>query len=195
MAQIGYARISTGDQNAQMQIDALKQAGCERIFEEIASGARKDRPELARALDYLRDGDILVIWRLDRLARSLKQLIETVELLEQSGVGLMSLTEKLDTGTPGGRLIFHVFGALAEFERALIQERTRVGLESARRRGRIGGRPLKFTPEKQQQAQKLLKNPDMDVKDVAKVVGVSVTTIYNHLPGAKMAAINSEKQD
>ena len=189
MARIGYARISTGDQKAHMQIDALQHAGCERIFEEVAPGSKKDRPELVRALDYLRDGDILVVWRLDRLARSLKQLIETVELLEGSGVGLLSLTENLDTGTPGGKLVFHVFGALAEFERALIRERTFVGLESARRRGRKGGRPLKFTAEKQRQARKLLKSPDMDVKDVARVVGVSVATIYNHIPGAKMAAL------
>ena len=190
MARIGYARISTGDQKAHMQIDALQHAGCERIFEEVASGSKKDRPGLIGALDYLREGDTLVVWRLDRLARSLKQLIETVESLENAGVGLLSLTENLDTGTPGGKLVFHVFGALAEFERSLIQERTLVGLESARRRGSKGGRPVKFTEEKQRQAKKLLKNTDMDVKDVAKVVGVSVATIYNHLPGAKMVALD-----
>ena len=129
---VGYARVSTQDQNPVLQLDALAGAGCERVFTEKASGAQRERPKLAEALDYMRAGDTLVIWKLDRLARSLKQLIETVEALSARDIGLRSVTEAIDTTTVGGRLVFHVFGALAEFERGVIRERTRAGLDAAR---------------------------------------------------------------
>ena len=135
---IGYARVSTQDQSPALQLDALKAAGCERIFVEKASGAQRDRPELKSALDFARGdtGDVLVVWKLDRLARSLSQLIDTVDLLEKRGIGFRSLTEAIDTTSAGGRLVFHMFGAMAEFERSIIRERTRAGLDAARARGR-----------------------------------------------------------
>ena len=136
---IGYARVSTQDQNPDLQIDALRESGCEKVFTDKASGAQRERPQLREALEYMRDGDILVVWKLDRLARSLKQLIETVEGLEQQGVGFRSLTEAIDTTSAGGKLIFHIFGSLAEFERSIIRERTKAGLASARAGGRLGG--------------------------------------------------------
>ena len=137
---VGYARISTQDQSPELQLDALQKAGCERIFVEKASGAQRDRPELKAALDLMRGkGDILVVWKLDRLARSLKQLIETVEDLERRKIGFRSLTEQIDTTSPGGRLVFHIFGVMAEFERSIIRERTRAGLDAARARGRKTG--------------------------------------------------------
>jgi DNA invertase Pin-like site-specific DNA recombinase len=138
---IGYARVSTGEQTLALQLDALAQAGCGKVFTETASGATADRPALGQALAYLREGDTLVVWRLDRLGRSLPHLIETVAALRERGVGFRSLTEQVDTTTPGGKLVFHVFGALAEFERDLIRERTHAGLAAARARGRTGGRP------------------------------------------------------
>ncbi len=139
---IGYARVSTSDQNLELQLDALKEAGCRRVFEETASGTNKARPQLLAALDFLRPGDTLVVWKLDRLARSVQQLIEIIEQLHKRGCGFRSLTEAIDTTTAGGRLIFHIFGALAEFERSIIRERTIAGLEAARARGRKG-RPSK----------------------------------------------------
>src|SRR5215470_1679891 len=141
---VGYARVSTQDQNPDLQLDALKAAGCKKIFVEKASGAQRDRPELADALEYLREGgdDALVVWRLDRLARSLGQLISTIEDLDRRKIGFRSLTESIDTTTAGGRLVFHIFGAMAEFERSVVRERTRAGLEAARARGRKGGRPV-----------------------------------------------------
>ena len=138
---IGYARVSTRDQKPHLQLDALNEAGCERIFEETASGAKRERPELRAALDFMRAGDTLVIWKLDRLARSTRQLLETVESLARRGIGLKALTQDIDTTTVGGRLIFTVFGAIAEFEREMIRESTRAGLDAARSRGRKGGRP------------------------------------------------------
>ena len=142
---VGYARVSTQDQKPELQLDALRKAGCERIFSDKASGAQRDRPELSAALSYMRDGagDVLVVWKLDRLARSLKQLIETVEDLGTRGIGFRSLTEAIDTTSAGGRLTFHIFGAMAEFERSIIRERTRAGLDAARARGRrVAGRQL-----------------------------------------------------
>src|ERR1700736_1608001 len=138
---IGYARVSTADQNLDLQRDALKKAGSKRVFSDQMSGARADRPGLAEALSHARQGDALVVWRLDRLGRSLPNLIEVVAELERRGVGFKSLTESIDTTTTGGKLIFHIFGALAEFERNLIRERTNAGLAAARARGRVGGRP------------------------------------------------------
>lgn len=185
---VGYARISTQDQNPALQLDALKAAGCERVFVEKASGAQRDRPELKAALDYIRAGDALVVWKLDRLARSLPQLIETVAMMEQRGVGLRSLTEAIDTTTAGGRLIFHVFGALAEFERAVIRERTRAGLDAARSRGKIGGRPRKLTDADILAAKAMLADNRITVGEVARRLNVAPSTLYNHLPAARATA-------
>lgn len=144
---IGYARVSTNDQNTSLQVDALKAAGCERIFVETMSGSLHERPKLKAALRAAKSGDALVVWKLDRLARSFAHLLETVATLDRRNIGFLSLTENIDTVTAGGRLVLHIFGALAEFERAIIQERTIAGLEAARARGRVGGRPRKLTEE------------------------------------------------
>lgn len=186
---IGYARISTQDQVADLQSDALRAAGCERLFVEQASGARRDRPQLQAALDYMRadSGDVLIVWRLDRLARSLAQLIETVEWLERQDIGFRSLSEAIDTTSAGGRLIFHVFGAMAEFERGLIRERTRAGLDAARARGRVGGRPAALTEKDLVAARALLRDPDISVEAVARRLGVAPSTLYRHLPGGRSA--------
>ena len=182
---VGYARVSTQDQKPELQLDALKQAGCEKVFQEKASGAKRDRPELNAAIDFIRQGDTIVVWKLDRLARSLKQLIETVEDLEGRGIGLKSLTENIDTGTSGGRLIFHIFGALAEFERSIIRERTIAGLVAAKARGRVGGRPKALTDDDVAAARAMLKEPDITAKDVAGRLNVSVATLYRYLPAAR----------
>jgi DNA invertase Pin-like site-specific DNA recombinase len=179
---IGYARVSTLDQNLALQQDALKEAGCEKIFIEQMSGAVTDRPALREALDYARRGDTLIVWKLDRLARSMKQLIETIESLRLRGIGFRSLTEAIDTTTAQGVLVFHMFSALAEFERALIRERTRAGLAAAKRAGRIGGRPRKLTEGDLNVARTLLANPHITVGDVAGRLGVSPPTLYRYLP-------------
>ena len=182
---VGYARVSTQDQTPALQLDALKAAGCERVFQEKASGAQRDRPELAVALDYMRGGDTLVVWKLDRLARSMKQLIETVEKMEARQIGFRSLTEAIDTTTAGGRLVFHVFAALAEFERSVIRERTTAGLAAARARGRKGGRPRSLTEKDIAAARAMLSNPDITVDEVARRLGVGPATLYRHLPGGR----------
>jgi DNA invertase Pin-like site-specific DNA recombinase len=184
---IGYARVSTQDQNPELQLDALQAAGCEKIFVEKASGAQRERPELKAALAYMRAGDTLVVWKLDRLARSLKQLIETIEGMEEREIGFRSVTEAIDTTTSGGRLTFHIFAALAEFERSIIRERTRSGLESARKRGRLGGRPPALSPQDLQAAKALLSNPKITVEEVAKRLNVAPSTLYRHLPGGRGA--------
>ena len=181
----GYARVSTQDQNTALQLDALRVAGCERLFVEKASGAQRDRPELKAAVDYLREGDTLVVWKLDRLARSLRQLIDTVAMLEERGIGLRSLTEAIDTTTAGGRLVFHIFGSLAEFERGVIRERTNAGLSAARARGRVGGRPVKLTGDDLKAAKALLADPTITVAEVARRIGVSPATLYRHVPAAR----------
>jgi DNA invertase Pin-like site-specific DNA recombinase len=185
--QIGYARVSTQDQDVSLQLDALQQIGCEKIFTEKASGAQRDRPELKAALDYLRSGDTLVVWKLDRLARSLRQLIDTFEHLNERSIGLRSLTEAIDTTTPGGTLIFHIFGALAEFERSVIRERTNAGLAAARARGRLGGRPPALTEANLIAAKALLRDPGITVEEAAKTLGVSSATLYRHIPGGRSA--------
>lgn len=189
---VGYARVSTQDQTPRLQLDALKAATCERIFEETASGAQRDRPQLMAALDYARKGDTIVVWKLDRLARSTKQLIETVELLEERGVGFRSLTENIDTTTSGGRLIFHIFAALAEFERAVIRERSAAGLRAARKQGRVGGRPPAMTKDDIAAARALLTDSSITTRQVAKRVGVSVSTLYKHLPAARATVTRGE---
>jgi len=187
---IGYARVSTQDQSPDLQRDALTSTGCEKLFEEKASGAQRDRPELKAALDYMRDGDTLVVWKLDRLARSMKQLIETVEGLEARGIGFRSLTEAIDTTTPGGKLTFHIFGALAEFERSLIRERTSAGLAAARARGRVSGRPPALSKDDLVMARAMLRDPDITVKQIAAHFGVAPSTLYKHLPAARSTSLS-----
>ena len=178
---IGYARVSTADQSVDRQDDALHKAGCERVIIEVASGARTDRAGLAEALAFARKGDTVVVWKLDRLGRSLPHLIEVVTDLEHRGVGFKSLQESIDTTTPGGKLIFHVFGALAEFERDLIRERTNAGLAAARARGRRGGRPRRLTERQVGQARAMLRDRGGTVADVCATLKVSKTTLYRAL--------------
>jgi DNA invertase Pin-like site-specific DNA recombinase len=184
---IGYARVSTQEQNLELQINALQAAGCKKIFTEKASGAQRDRPELKAALEYMRanEDDTLVVWKLDRLARSLRQLIDTIEELEKKGIGFKSLTENIDTTTSGGRLVFHIFGALAEFERILIKERTMAGLKAAKAMGKKGGRPQALQAEDLRDAKALLKNKKITVKEVAKRLKVDPSTLYRYLPGGR----------
>ena len=182
---VGYARVSTTEQNPSLQIDALEQAGCGRVFVETATGAQRDRPQLRAALDFVREKDALVVWKLDRLARSLRQLIETVEALETRGIGFQSLTEKIDTTSSGGRLVFHLFGALAEFERAIIRERTVAGLAAARARGRFGGRPRALSEGDLVAGRALLANPSITAAEVARRLSISVSTLYNYFPAAR----------
>nr|WP_295745288.1 recombinase family protein [uncultured Acidocella sp.] len=177
MSRIGYARVSTTEQDLALQRDALIAAGCQRIFEDQASGARADRPGLAEAQAYLREGDVLVVWKLDRLGRSMSHLIDTVKDLDGRKVGLHSLTEQIDTTTPGGRLIFHVFGALGQFERDLIRERTRAGLRSAQARGRRGGRKPVITEDKLKRARELIAR-GLTVREAAARVKVGKTALY-----------------
>ena len=184
---VGYARVSTLEQDAALQRDALKRAGCERIFEETASGGKVDRPHLARALDHMRKGDTLVVWKLDRLARSIGQLIETVNRLEKGGVQLRSLTENIDTGSAGGRLTFHIFGAMAEFERALIRERTLAGLAAARARGRKPGRHKSLSADDLKLAETMLMDKTYTHADVAERLGVNRSTLFRNLKAARQA--------
>ena len=190
---VGYARISTIDQNLDMQIDELKKAGCEKIFSDVASGAKVERIELQKAFEQIRKDDILVVWKLDRLGRSLKHLIQAVSELNERGIGFKSLKESIDTTTNGGRLIFHIFGALAEFERGIIQERTRAGLKAARARGRLGGRPRKMNKEKIETAQALYDARTMTISNICKQLGISKGTFYRYLqtPDCKKADIHN----
>lgn len=186
---IGYARVSTLEQNTDLQLERLRAAGCERVITEKASGARADRPELTRLLrDILREGDTLVVWKLDRLARSLKQLIETVEDLKGRGIGLASLTDAFDTSSPGGMLVFHMLGAIAEFERQLIRERTSAGLLEARRKGRVGGRPRMMQPKDVAAASLLLADDTLTSREVAKRFGVSKATLYRNIAQSRTEA-------
>ena len=180
---IGYARVSTDDQHLDLQRDALKQAGCSVIYEEAASGKNAARPELEQCRKALRAGDTLVVWRLDRLGRSLPDLVQIVGDLEQRGVGFESLTEKIETGSAAGKLVFHIFAALAEFERGLIRERTQAGLAAARARarGRAGGRKPKLDDQQVREIKALLRDPDIQVAEVARRYGVSRTTLYKHV--------------
>lgn len=178
---IGYARVSTDDQNLDLQKDALAQAGCERILEDRLSGAKADRPGLKAALDYARSGDVLVVWRLDRLSRSLKDLIEMVALLDERSIGLRSLQESIDTSSSSGKLIFHIFGALAEFERNLIRERTYAGLQAARSRGRKGGRPKSLDADKRKLAVRLYDEKQHSINQICRMMGISKPTLYKYI--------------
>src|SRR4249920_1365049 len=165
---IGYARVSTSDQTLDLQEDALEKLGCSRIFTGTVSGAKAERTGLDEALNYIRQGDTLVVWRLDRLGRSLNHLIETITGLNNRHIGFKSITENIDTTTSGGKLIFHIFGALAEFERDIIRERTQAGLTAARARGRKGGRPKALTPKKQEQALILYNAKTATIDDICR---------------------------
>ncbi len=181
---IGYARVSTRDQKPDLQVDALKAAGCERVYQDVASGAKTARPALDELLGQLRAGDVLLVWRLDRLGRSLPHLIETIGALDARGIGFLSLTESIDTTTSGGRLIFHVFGALGQFERELIRERTQAGLTAARARGRVGGRPKGLSPQAEATAlaaDTLYRERKLSVAAIAQKLHVSKSTLYSYL--------------
>ncbi|MBF4609374.1 DNA invertase Pin-like site-specific DNA recombinase [Curtobacterium sp. PhB42] len=181
---LGYARVSTTDQDAALQLDALHAAGCYRVWTDTMSGSLEHRPELANLLDQLRPGDTLVVWRLDRrdrLGRSIRNLIDQLQALGERGVGFRSLQESIDTTSPGGRLVFQVFAALAEFERDLIKERTHAGLAAARARGRTGGRPPRLSADQARTARRLYDQRDMTVAQIGDVLGVSRTTVYRAL--------------
>lgn len=200
---IGYARVSTQDQDLSLQRDALEKAGCVVIYEEKISGASTDRPELMQCLKALRKGDTLVVWRMDRLGRSLKDLVETITGLQNKGVVFESLTERIETGSASGKLMFHVFGAMAEFERNLIQERTTAGLAAARARGRVGGRKEVLDEQQKKEIRALLADPTIQVTAVAKRYGVSRTTLYRQIgvvralssPSAETAQVNAGSDD
>jgi len=182
---IGYARVSTDDQNLDLQRDALVQAGCGKIFEDRIGGARADRPGLREVMEYLRSGDTLVVWRLDRLGRSLKNLVEAVMFLEAQGIGLKSLHESIDTTSASGKLIFHIFAALAEFERNLIRERTQAGLEAARARGRKGGRPKALNGDRRMLAVRLYDGKEHSVGHICKLMSISRPTLYKYIEEAR----------
>jgi len=178
---IGYARISQDTQSIDLQIDALTAAGCAKLFTDTMSGSRNDRPGLKQAMEFSRSGDTICVWRLDRLGRSLSHLIQLMQDLEHRGVGFRSLAEAIDTTTPGGRLTYNLFASLAEFERCVLRERTRAGLQAARQRGRLGGRPKSLTAEKFDAAKRLLQ-AGASVRDGAAALAVSAPTIYRHFP-------------
>jgi DNA invertase Pin-like site-specific DNA recombinase len=182
---IGYARVSTQDQNLMLQIEALTKAGCGKIFEDKMSGSRAERPGLTKALEILRAGDALVVWKLDRLGRSVKQLVDLVAGIQQQGVQFKSLTDSIDTGTTSGRFFFHIMASLAEMERELTAERTRAGLEIARQLGRKGGRKPLMTESKIKSAKKLLASGVL-ARDVAKDLGVSLPTLYRWIPAGRL---------
>jgi len=178
---IGYARVSTHEQNLDLQRDALTAAGCQRIYEDKASGSLVSRPERDKLKEALRSGDTLVVWRLDRLGRSLKDLIAWITELEEKGISFQSIQEAMDTSTPGGKLIFHMFGALAEFERNLIRERTKAGLAAARARGKLGGRPKKLDQDKRDLVIKLYNEKELPVKTICEMLGISKPTLYKYV--------------
>src|SRR3982751_4675889 len=178
---IGYARVSTQDQTLDLQLDALKKAGCLKIFTDTASGAKSERKGLHEALDYVRENDVLIVWRLDRLGRSLRDLIDIISQLDQRKIGFKSLTESIDTTTSGGKLIFHIFGALAEFERNLIKERTNAGLQAARSRGIKGGRPKALTEKKVKMTKKLYADKSNSIEEICKTLGISRMTLWRYV--------------
>lgn len=184
---IGYARVSTLQQNLSLQEDSLKAAGCEQIFTDKISSSKKQRPGLDAALSYVRKGDVLVVWKLDRLARSLNDLVHLVEKLKEKGAHIEAIDGSINTNTLNGQLVFHIFAALAQFEKGLIQERTKAGLQAARIRGRVGGRKPKLKSEEKKRLQELMKDPKMMIQDLQKMFGVGKTTLYRY---AKATAEN-----
>ena len=185
---IGYARVSTHEQNLDLQRDALTAAGCDKIIEDTASGGKVQRDGLGRVRELLRKGDVLVVWRLDRLGRSLPHLIELMTELEGKGIGFQSITESIDTTSPGGKLVFHIFGALAEFERNLIRERTKAGLEAARARGRKGGRRHKLDARKRALAVDLYRQKKHTIVEICDMVGITKPTLYAYVREAEGSA-------
>jgi DNA invertase Pin-like site-specific DNA recombinase len=181
MMKIGYARVSTLEQNTELQIKELKQAGCKKVFKDQVSGVKADRPGLKAALEYVRPGDSLVVWKLDRLGRNLKHLIEVVEDLEQRGIGFISLTEGFDTSTNGGKMVFQIFGALAQFERNLIRERTMAGLAAARARGRKGGKKPKLNAAQVETMKKMYDSRKHSISEICEIMKISKPTLYKYL--------------
>lgn len=188
---IGYARVSTWDQDPRHQIDALKAFGCEKVFSEKISGVSKERPQLKKAFEYLRPGDTLVVWKLSRLARSLTQVINTVKTLEEKKISLMVITQKIDTTTPEGRLFFHMNAAFDQFQREIIVENTKAGLEAAKKRGRVGGRPKTMTDEKIRMAETMLKDGENypAISDIIKDLGIGRTTFYRYFPPERICKL------
>ncbi len=186
---VGYARVSTADQHLRMQEDALKSAGCQEIFHDIASGAKTARPGLEDAIAYLREGDTIVVWKLDRLGRSIQHLIQTVKELNEKNIGLQSLQENIDTATSGGKLIFHIFSALAEFERDLIVDRTKAGLKAARVRGRLGGRPSLLDNRQINRMIEMYDEGKNTVAEICKIHDISRPSFYNYLKKKKQQEI------
>jgi DNA invertase Pin-like site-specific DNA recombinase len=182
---LGYARVSTDGQDHALQLDALRAAGCDKVFVETGSGSRTDRPELAKLMEIAREGDTVVCWRLDRIGRSLRHLIETAERLQQRGIAFRSLTENIDTSTPSGRFLFNILGALSQMEREIIVERTRAGLAAAASRGRRGGRPAALDASRIRAAKAMLASGDMSAAEVAQQLGCAPSTLYRHLPGGR----------
>jgi|SRR5829696_6930352 len=182
---IGYARVSTQDQNLDLQRDALERAGCEQIFTDQVSGTKARRPGLEQALSHLREGDTLVVWRLDRLGRSLRHLIDTVTNLQEKGVGFKSLTESIDTTTTGGRLVFNIFSSLAQFESEIIKERTQAGLQAARARGKTGGRPRALTEKQVEMLNKLASDKERSIQEICQTLGISRKTFYRYVKTAE----------
>jgi len=193
---IGYARVSTQDQTLDLQTDALKQAGCEKVFTDTTSGAKSERPGLQDAMNHLRAGDTLVVWRLDRLGRTLKHLIATITDLNDHGIGFMSLHEHMDTTSSGGKLTFHLFAALAEFEREVIKERTIAGLQAARARGRSGSRPTiqSRDPKKVALARKLYADRSMPVQEICATLHIGRSTLYRYLKDEKGEGATAEQR-
>jgi DNA invertase Pin-like site-specific DNA recombinase len=185
---IGYARVSTAEQNLDLQRDALKRAGCEKIIEDTASGRKMHRSGLERVQELLRPGDVLAVWRLDRLGRSLRHLIDLIAELEDQGIGFQSVTEAIDTTTPGGKLVFHIFGALAEFERNLIRDRTHAGLAAARARGRKGGRRKKLSDKQSALLVELYRRKKDSIDEICKIFSISRPTLYKYVREAGIAA-------
>ena len=183
---VGYARVSTSDQTLNLQKDALEKIGCSKIFTDTISGATTERHGLDAALSYVREGDTLVVWRLDRLGRSLKHLIETITTLNNQKIGFKSITENIDTTTSGGKLVFHIFGALAEFERDIIKERTKAGLSAARARGRLGGRPKALNAKKISIAQALYNDKRNSITDICKTLNISRATFYRYIKNVEL---------
>jgi DNA invertase Pin-like site-specific DNA recombinase len=190
---IGYARVSTNDQETATQVAALKAAGCERIYREKASGGRWDRPELHRLLDQLRKRDVLVVWKLDRLSRSLRDVLTIMERLGEAEAGFRSLTEAIDTTTPAGRMMMQMVGAFAEFERSMLRERTKAGLDSARREGRIGGRRPKLTPQQQAEITRMVSRGEKTAADAARLFKIHPATVSRLLSQARLAAAKEAK--